>query len=609
MPKFSIIIPVFNKQNLTDKCLKTIEANTTDYELIIIDNGSAPAYQGPGFIIRNEKNEGFPVAVNQGLRQAKGEILVILNNDTLVSPGWLDNLAEHLKTFDLIGPVTNNISGIQEVPSNGYATNREFFDFANEQREKNLGKVLSWYRLVFFCVAFKREVLEKVGFLDERFSPGNFEDDDYCLRAIEAGFKLGVAFDVFIHHTGLATHKILNLDCKKLLETNLIKFRAKWSDLKYRELAQKAQADSPQNLLNPESPLSLVMIVKNEAKGIERAILSCRGLVSHIVVAIDNKTTDATEVIARRYAAEIKHFDFKDDFSAARNFAQEGVSTPWILFLDGHEYIKQSPNLFDKLKQDCDGLLCTVEMETGAQFRNPRIFKSSVKFAGAIHEQQQCKKVLPYFDFIVKHHRIGGQDQAAAEEREAQRNIHLPEIMGERLKANPKDTRASFHLALYYAGRFKFKEAKKYQKLFLKYSKDFQDRWFVLFNQALGYLTQKKYFRAYLSACAADREIPGRWEVEKLNGIIFFNQGNYVKALDFLVSSFHENPGYCSFKPWVRDSAGTWSLIGESFFHLSRFYQAGEAFNRASQHAENKNFRDFLIRRSDLMFAIARQPK
>jgi len=527
MPKFSIIIPVYNNKDLTLQCIRTITECSHDYELIIVDNGSVPAYSGLGRVIRNDKNEGFPVAVNQGLKEAKGDILIILNNDTLVTPGWLEKFDDHLKVYDMVGPCSNNISGIQQVPFDKYSNIKELYSFALNQSKKHSGNIFPFYRLVFFCVAFKREVLNKVGFLDEQFTPGNFEDDDYCLRAIEAGFKLGVAYDIFIHHKGSATHKTLNLDHKNLIETNHAKFQKKWPDSKYKEIQNKIFANNFDRLLNPDSPLSLVMIVKNEAKGLERAILSCRGLVSHIIIAIDDSTTDDTEIIAKRYATTIKHFKFNDDFSAARNFAQQGVLTPWVLFLDGHEFIHKAPDLDVALKQDCDGLLCTVEMENGSQFKNPRIFKSHVKFVGAVHEQQQCKKILPYYNFIVKHDRTNNQSTESSAEREEQRNRQMPEVMGKILKENPKNTRASFHMYLYLVGRNKFKEAKKYKKLFLKYSNFAGERWFVLFNQSLGYLSRKKYFRAWLSACAADRETPGRWEIERLKGMILFDQKNY----------------------------------------------------------------------------------
>lgn len=609
MPKFSIIIPVCNNEKLTKNCLHTIKECSNDYEVIIVDNGSVPSYSGLEHVIRNEKNEGFPVAVNQGLKSAKGEILVILNNDTLVTPNWLDIIEKHLKDYDLVGPCTNNILGLQQIFADHYKSKSELYDFAKKQTEQNQNSIIPIHRLIFFCVAFKREVLNKVGFLDEQFTPGNFEDNDYCLRAIDAGFKLGIAYDIFIHHQGSATHKSLNLDHKKLLELNQKKFRNKWPENKEKELIDIAVGEKPVNFLNSDSPLSLIMIVKDEVKGLERAILSCRGLVSNIIIAIDNSTTDKTESVAKRYATEIKYFDFKDDFSAARNFAQEGIKTPWVLFLDGHEYIKSAPDLFDALNQKCDGLLCTVEMENGAQFRNPRIFKSDIKFVGAIHEQQQCKNILPYLKFVVKHDRTNNQSLESSAAREAQRNRQMPEIMGKLVKNNPKNTRASFHLSLYYSGRNKLKEARKYQKLFLKYSKSKGERWFILFNKSLGYLTEKKYFRAYLAACAADRETPGRWEIEKLKGMILFSQKNYTKALDFFVASFHENRGDVTFKPWSSDLSSRWNLIGESFFNLGKYWEAGESFKKSSDYADKVDFKDLMGRRSELMFDMARNKR
>ncbi|OGY41923.1 MAG: hypothetical protein A2Y67_03835 [Candidatus Buchananbacteria bacterium RBG_13_39_9] len=604
MPKYSIIIPVCDNLDLTKRCITSINLNTTDYEIIVIDNGSFPAYEGLEIVRHNEKNEGFPVAVNQGIKIAKGEVIVILNNDVVVTPHWLDRLSYHFCHADIVGPMTNEVSGAQKITTD----TADYFlapdEFANSYYTKNSLSFSTTARLVFFCVAIKRKVIDKIGLLDEQFTPGNFEDDDFCLRAIEADFKLAIAKDVFVYHLGSATHKTLKIDFVNLMAINKGKFEKKWSAAKIDMLHRKAVRLGSENLFNPESPLSLAMIVKNEAVGLENAILSCWGLVSDIVIAIDKTTTDETADIAKKYGARIKYFDFLDDFAAARNFAQEGVKTEWTLFLDGHEYLKQAPKLLDILKQDCDGLLCTVVMENGAQFRSARIFKSHLKFAGQIHEQPQCVNPLPCIKVVIQHDRNESQSVTSAEARERQRNYQMPEIMGILLKDNPKNTRASFHLVLYYMGRFMFKEAKKCRKLFLKHSKVAGDRWFIYFNQALGFLSQHKFFWAYLSACSADRETPGRWEVEKLKGMIFFSQRNYRRALSFFVKSMHENTCDVRFKPWQVDLAGTWNLIGESFFQLGNFEEAGEAFNRASERANTDVSRDFLKRRSALMFKI-----
>jgi GT2 family glycosyltransferase len=609
MPKFSIIIPIYGQEQMTRECLEKIAAYTHDFEIIAVVNGGNFSMDLAGKIIHNKENLGFPKAVNQGIKAATGDIIIILNNDVFVTPNWADHLAEHLQKVDLVGPVTNNVSGPQKIEDKKFFDEAERVNFSRQRHIKNRGVLTPFHRLVFFCVAFKRSVIDRIGLLDEQFTPGNFEDDDYCLRAVEAGFKLAYAEDVFVQHLGSVTHKALNLDYQTLMQTNLAKFQAKWPQARYNELVTQSLRNFSEKVLNPASPLSLVMIVKNEEKGLERAILSCRGLVSNIVIAIDNLSTDLTERIAQRYANTIKHFDFKDDYAAARNFAQEGVKTPWIIFLDGHEYVKQAPGLLEALKKDCDGLLTTVEMENGSTFRNPRIFKSSVKFEGAIHEQQQCKKPLLYPGFIVKHDRNGGQDPKSALERAEQRDRQLPEIMGAQLKKDPKNTRASFHLFLHYAGRQQNKEAKKYAKIFLKYSEDKSQRWLVYFNIALSHMARGHYFRAYINITAADREIPNRWENSKLIGMILVGKKDYTRALDFLVNSLSDNKSDNHFKPWPRNLEQTWNLIGECFFNLGEYWKAAQSFRQAVKYATEPQFKILLNSRAELMEKMAANVK
>ena len=586
MPKFSIIIPVKDNLEMTQKCLNSIKEHTTDYEIIIVDNGSSPAYAGSEQIIRNEQNLGFPVAVNQGIKVAQGEVIVILNNDTLVTPGWLDHLAEHLKTFDIIGPVSNSVSGPQKINTFSPGDTRGLDNYAVSRYVNNQGRAIPFHRLVFFCVAIKKSVIDKIGLLDEQFSPGNFEDDDFCLRAVEAGFKLGIAQDVFIHHEGSATHKSLNLDYQTLMATNLAKFQAKWPQKRYVELQGVCLDNYYSKQLRRPLGLALMMIVKNEEIGLERAILSVRHLVDEIVIAVDNSSNDQTLEIASKYATTLKQFDWHDDFSEARNFAMEGIKSAWILFLDGHEYLKQEGKLEEYLKTEKDGLLTTIEMDNGSIFRNPRIFRNGTKFVGAVHEQQQIKTGILAKDVIIKHDRIGAQSKQGIDDREVQRNEQITTIMAKSFKENPRDTRASFHLALHAQGRENYKLALKYFKEYLKYSGNSSERWFVFYNIALIYLTQKKYYRAYSALRSAEHTSGFRWEISRLLGIIFFNDKDYKKALDFFVDSFIENKGDVSYKPIVRDDAGTWDLIGQCFFNLKEYFKANVAFDTAAKNCQ-----------------------
>ena len=239
MPKYSIIIPVCGNEKVTRECIESVEKNTNDFEIIIIDNGSVPAFAWDGKVIYNIGNYGFPAAVNQGIKLAIGEVIVILNNDTIVTPNWLEHLTAHFDKFDMVGPVTNNISGPQQIELDVSLDKDNLNAVAADIYSKNYEKAYAFHRLVFFCVAIKKEVFDKIGLLDEQFSPGNFEDDDFCLRAIEAGYRLGIAQDAFIYHIGSVTHKSLNLNVAELLEGNRVKFEAKWPSEKYLDLQSK----------------------------------------------------------------------------------------------------------------------------------------------------------------------------------------------------------------------------------------------------------------------------------------------------------------------------------------------------------------------------------
>lgn len=223
-PVASIIIPVFNQIEYTKLAIESIRKYTNiPYEIIVIDNASTDgtfeylSSLGDIKLIRNSQNYGFPKAINQGIAVAKGKYIVVLNNDVIVTDRWLERLIEHFKddeSIGIIGPVSNFVSGVQVLNGvekiysmNGVVDEKLLQNFANEIYMKNKGEKFLFPRIAGLCMVIKREVIEKIGGFDERFTPGNFEDDDYCLRANLAGFKVAIARDVFIHHFGSKSFK------------------------------------------------------------------------------------------------------------------------------------------------------------------------------------------------------------------------------------------------------------------------------------------------------------------------------------------------------------------------------------------------------------------
>lgn len=214
-PSVSVVVVSYNQWHLTERCLASLEANSDSQSLdvIVVDNGSKDetptqlglwAAQAPGRrrVIANEGNLGFGGAVNQGLAAATGDFLVVLNNDTIVSPGWARGLRRHLENdtgLGIVCPITNNIGNEAQVVLAG-TTPAEVFASAKRYSLAKSGHTLPLTIAAFFCVMMPRAVYARIGDLDEQFFPGYFEDDDYCLRVKAAGWEIACAEDVFVYH-------------------------------------------------------------------------------------------------------------------------------------------------------------------------------------------------------------------------------------------------------------------------------------------------------------------------------------------------------------------------------------------------------------------------
>lgn len=244
-PIISVVVVTYNNLDFTRACLLSLDEHShyASLEIIVVDNAScdgtkeflrewvnsAPKRK----LILNEKNKGFAAANNQGLAVATGDYLVLLNNDTFVTPGWVRTLYRHLKqdkTIGLIGPVTNNIGNEAKIELK-YSNMEEMLMISASYTRKNVGQLLDLRTVAFFCVMFRREIYERVGPLDESFGLGFFEDDDYCRRVEQAGLRIVCAQNVFIHHHLSASFlKLERIARQKLFSDNKQIYEAKWGE-------------------------------------------------------------------------------------------------------------------------------------------------------------------------------------------------------------------------------------------------------------------------------------------------------------------------------------------------------------------------------------------
>ncbi|QKG84448.1 glycosyltransferase family 2 protein [Kroppenstedtia pulmonis] len=225
----SIIIPTRNQWFYTRQCLESIRRFTLlPHEVIVIDNHSTDEtsrllkHIKEIRMVSNSVNRGFAASVNQGLRIAQGKNIVLLNNDTLVSHRWLDQLIAVLsddKRNGVVGPLSNRVIPEQKLDI-FLTTPKEIHSFCQQfHRGSNPSKWRYSKRLSGFCMAFRASLVKAIGIFDERFGLGTYEDDDFCHRARMAGFRCVVAGDTYVHHFGSRSfrqqgkkeyHKILN---------------------------------------------------------------------------------------------------------------------------------------------------------------------------------------------------------------------------------------------------------------------------------------------------------------------------------------------------------------------------------------------------------------
>jgi GT2 family glycosyltransferase len=253
----SIVIVTHNQVGYTRQCIDSIRERTDEpYELIVVDNGSTDGTvewlkalreevigesrgrdaesaksksqrsdrNGPlgVTVITNSDNRGFPAAANQGIAAATGRQILLLNNDTVVTTGWLKRMLRALYShprIGLVGPLSNNVSGTQQVTVR-YEDLEGLDGFAWDWAKTRDRIVSDTDRLIGFCLLIRREVIDKIGTLDERFGIGNFEDDDYCVRAMDAGYRLVIARDAFVHHFAGRTFVGAKIDFAALMAKN-----------------------------------------------------------------------------------------------------------------------------------------------------------------------------------------------------------------------------------------------------------------------------------------------------------------------------------------------------------------------------------------------------
>ena len=496
----SVVLVTHNQIRYTRECLESLRIRTDEpYELIVIDNGSTDGTVEylrnlTGIkLISNPDNRGFPAAVNQGIQVSSGKQVLLLNNDCVVTTGWLRRLLAALDSdprIGLAGPCSNCVSGDQQIPVR-YDEDLVGLDgFAWEWGKLHAGSIQDTDRLVGFCLLIRREVIDAVGPFDERFGIGCFEDDDYCLRAMRAGFRSVIVREAFVHHYGSRTFLGSGMDLAQIMAYNRELYRAKWTtEISQRSApAAKLGTSTPLQsgfslretarggllLVRDRISLSLCMIVRDNARTIGPCLESIKPWVDEMVV-VDTGSKDDTPQITERLGARVFSFPWCDSFSAARNESLRHARGRWLFWMDSDDTIdaangarlrelaakESDPNVLGYVMQvHCpgageDGGTDLTVVDHVKLIRN----RPDLRFEGRIHEQilpaiRRAGGDTAWTDLFVVH--SGYDHSPEGQRRKVERDLRLLHL---ELQEQPDHPFTLFNFGMTYADQGDYRKA------------------------------------------------------------------------------------------------------------------------------------------------------
>jgi len=253
--KVSIIVPAIYRKDLTQVCIDSIKLYTNDYELILVQEGEDELLKSMMMsyksvvgtmsdpnrylkdtvkYIQNKIPKGYSGALNTGLREATGEYICFMNNDTVAVPGWMDKMLECFKENEnagLVCPTFWGSGGKQSIEWNDGTK----FDYVD-----------NIFSIIGVCFVIPRKVLDSIGIWDESFGHGG-EDFDIVKRIMDVGYDVFVARESFIYHYGGAsTRELVNDDFNKAKEhqMNKLELFSKKHNMPMEEIIEKLNFNS-----------------------------------------------------------------------------------------------------------------------------------------------------------------------------------------------------------------------------------------------------------------------------------------------------------------------------------------------------------------------------
>ncbi len=361
IPKVSVIIPLYGGPEDIKACLNSLDScKDLIHEVIVVDDASpdsapevAEKHEGVT-VLRNETNSGFAATCNKGVQYSSGDVILLLNSDTLVPRPGFTRLIESLMAEGSIaaaGPFSNRVGHFQ-LTEITYTVRAGADLFADDYARREVDDS-DTDMLVGFCLAIKRKAWDEVGPLDEAFKTGMFEDNDLCYRLRRAGYRLVLAKRSFIHHEGNVSLERSPEDKFALFARNERLYVEKWKQdtelgfashlsgmqgvpIRFEQDRRPDKLEREIAKLAKRANITLSMIVRNEERVLAACLESAKPFFTQIVV-VDTGSTDSTIEIARSFGAEVYEMEWPESFAIARNESMRHATGGWVFWMDADD--------------------------------------------------------------------------------------------------------------------------------------------------------------------------------------------------------------------------------------------------------------------------------
>jgi len=376
MHRIDIVVPIFNAPDDVRRCVQSVLSCTPEpHRLVLIDDASTdtgvrdvlreieqrgdPRVE----ILRNERNLGFTATANRGMTHSSADI-VLLNSDTIVTPGWLGALTRCAESDPLIATVTpfSNNAEICSFPrfceDNPWPLDRDPAPVARTLAEAAVPTYPDLPTGVGFCMFVRRKAIDALGAFDMAFGAGYGEENDFCLRAASAGWRNVLADDAFVVHAGGRSFAGRKVELGSRNLERLLARHPHYDEMVSRYIAAdplRALRQAAQTRLDIHAPLSGVLHVIHHHGGgtethVRQLIAASRDQWRHyLVVAVG----DRWQVEAHRHDASVVTFAFtREPHESWRDFLSALAATFRVALIHLHNISGCREGLLEAL-DDC----------------------------------------------------------------------------------------------------------------------------------------------------------------------------------------------------------------------------------------------------------------